>query len=96
MELEGDDARSRLDLVTVPDLSDDAFAVGNVTSTILSHIRVLIWRRTETSLVLLSAASTGRSLFNGCAMNWLCLIDLRNSTNEKEPDCRRLDPGSRL
>jgi len=63
LELEGDDARARLDLVTVPDLSDDAFAVGNITSTILSHIRVLIWRRTETSLVLLSAASTGRSLF---------------------------------
>lgn len=95
LELEGGDAQARLDLVVTPDLSEGSFAVGDVTSSILSHIRMLIWRRTETAFVLLSTASTAAPCFRGCATNCPFLIDLRNLINEKEPDCRGLDPGPR-
>lgn len=64
LELEGPDAQARLDLITMPDLSTDNFGVGAVTSTVLNHIRVLIWRQASERLVLLSAASSAESFLH--------------------------------
>jgi len=64
VELEGPDALERLDLITMPDLAEGRFDVGEITSTVVNHVRVLIWRRSPTRLVLLSPASSARSLLN--------------------------------
>lgn len=63
-DLQGVDAQTRLDLITLPDLSDDTFQVGAVTSTVIAHLRVLIWRRAEDHFVLLTAASSARSFIH--------------------------------
>jgi len=62
LELEGPDALERLDLITTPDLAEGRFDVGEITSTVMNHLRVLIWRQSPTRLVLLSPASSARSL----------------------------------
>lgn len=64
LELEGPDALERLDLITMPDLAEGRFDVGEMTSTVMNHLRVLIWRQSPTRLVLLSPASSARSLVN--------------------------------
>lgn len=62
LELEGPDALERLDLIAMPDLAEGSFDVGEITSTVINHLRVLIWRQSPTRLVLLSPASSARSL----------------------------------
>ena len=64
LELEGPDALERLDLITLPDLAEGCFDVGEITSTVMNHLRVLIWRQSPTRLILLSPASSARSLMH--------------------------------
>ncbi len=64
LELEGPDALERLDLIAMPDLADGRFDVGEITSTVVNHLRVLIWRQSPARLVLLSPASSARSLLD--------------------------------
>lgn len=50
--------------LVMPDLSPESFAIGNVTSTIFAHLRVVIWRNDDESLTLLSAASSAASFWH--------------------------------
>lgn len=61
-EFTGPLALERLDLITLPDLTGGEFNVGAVISTVLGHLRVLIWRRATDKIVLLSASSSAQSL----------------------------------
>lgn len=79
LDLSGPDAQARLDLLTLPDLSDEAFAVGAVTSTPIGHLRVVIWRKTQTQFVLLSAASSALSLIQ-TLQDELALLDRVSET----------------
>ena len=67
MVLEGPDALARIDLITLPDLAENLFNVGAVTSTILAHTRVVVWRQASEKIVLLAAASSARSFINSLA-----------------------------
>lgn len=64
VQLSGAQAQNMLDQITLPDLSNEAFAIGDVTSTLMTHLRVIIWRNSDTSFTLLSAASSASSFLH--------------------------------
>lgn len=65
LTLEGNDALRLLDMLTLPDLSEEAFPMGASTSTVLDHVRVLICRVATTRILILSPASSAKSLWHG-------------------------------
>lgn len=64
MSLEGPDAEVLLDLITMPDLAEGSLDIGTITSTVLNHIRMLIWRQGQGRMILLSPASSANSLLH--------------------------------
>lgn len=60
----GAHAQKLVDHLVMPDLSPEGFAVGDVTSTVFAHLRVMIWRSGDDALTLLSAASSAASFWH--------------------------------
>lgn len=64
LRLEGADALHCLDQITMPDLNSVTFETGHVTSTVYDHMRVVIWRQSADRIIILSPASSGKSLLH--------------------------------